>query len=967
MKSCDHTRWLGICERSGKPALVQSYRPAAIADDLPSPDTQRPSIFVLIGNVEKSIVLHALFGVKKARTRIFKQRRTEVHLHLDPASTFTDRPILLASCDTQQCSAMQASAQREKCHREERHFFQVPASGVTPEELLPQLLFPHADVFCFFADDLGGFRPIAQRLALWLNQSRSSTPLKTTLPSMVIVTSKLPSGVQAEERAKRAFLLMLEEETAVSPYYQLSAIDVVAVLPKRAVSTAARCRVIKDRLMEKSDYVRMERKTRCALYSATHMTAFLHAAAAHFARSFDDPFDFIHASRAHNHVAPDLTEHFSNFMNQIVSSTQLTEFAAPMLASTLLLDSYPPSAHHVFDAIYRPALLRMSAARVIALAETNDVILRSGLISMVETHLARYFEQLVAGRAAACIHADNLARFQPWWPGIQSSSTCLCCLRRRPQYGLPCGHCICENCILVFADRSDDDPWTLKVRQCFLCGHAPPVPVAVRVHPPTAGAGVMCIDGGGARGISALVLMKRIQDRIGLPIPLQRFVKVAFGVSIGAVIVMDHYINGRSLTDAIQMFPDMMERTFQRRVSCNIPFLSRALELTASCLADGLYSIGNLEAAVKDALGADKHILEASYATSTGTRVGLPVATVSRHPSYRVFTNYNGVGSHSEAKSILKPKDGAARVPLWEIARAVTAAPGFFPPMHINNVGTFQDAGPLENNPLLWALAEAAALFPHAGQPDFVVSLGTGEPAPSNYDVSTTDCRSVRKNGMLCRIRDLLLEKTRDRAVQRACRSVALAGKVLHRIHRLSVGFDGSEPRLDDTSMIPELTLKSQADPALTLEIDVVARRMVASLFYFELDGLPQWHNGRYLLRGHVRCSIHRGDVALAALLRKLVSSHGRFLVGDWAVSDALCVGTDGNFCLSLDVETKDKFTVTLQLADEEAGSNISGSPFSVRRLVAAQGLDATFGRSDHRKRKRTGEEESSANKRRRM
>tara|TARA_R110002003_G_scaffold3241_3_gene24948 strand:+ start:6705 stop:7199 length:495 start_codon:yes stop_codon:yes gene_type:complete len=159
--------------------------------------------------------------------------------------------------------------------------------------------------------------------------------------------------------------------------------------------------------------------------------------------------------------------------------------------------------------------------------------------------------------------------------------------------------------------------------------------------------------------------------------------------------------------------------------------------------------------------------------------------------------------------------------------------------MHINDVGTFQDAGPLENDPLLWALAEATALFLHAGQPDFVVSLGTGEPGPRNYDVSTSDCRSVRKNGMLCRIRDLLLEKTRDRAVQRACKSVALAGKVLHRIHRLSVDFDGPEPRLDDTSMIPELTLKSQTDPSLTATIDIVARRMVASLFYFELDDGP--------------------------------------------------------------------------------------------------------------------------------
>lgn len=347
MKRCNHTRWLSICGRSGSPALVQSDRPVTVADDLPSPDTQRPSLFVLIGNAEKSVALHALFGARKARRCIVRQRRGEMHLYLDPATAFTDRPVLLASCDMQQRSARWISATRDKCHRETRHVFRqrVPASGGTIDELLPPLLFPHADVFCFFSDDLGGFRPIARRLALWLDQSRSSAPPKTALPSVLIVTSRLSPGAEAEEQAKRAFLWMLEEETTVSPYQQLSAIDVVAVLPKRAVSAAARCRRVKERLMERSDHVRRDREARRALFSATHTAALLQAAAAHFARSLDTPFDFIHASRIHNHVAPDMAEHFSNFLKHTVSSSQLTEFAAPMLASTLLLDSYPPNAH----------------------------------------------------------------------------------------------------------------------------------------------------------------------------------------------------------------------------------------------------------------------------------------------------------------------------------------------------------------------------------------------------------------------------------------------------------------------------------------------------------------------------------------------------------------------------------------------------------------------------------------------
>lgn len=61
----------------------------------------------------------------------------------------------------------------------------------------------------------------------------------------------------------------------------------------------------------------------------------------------------------------------------------------------------------------------------------------------------------------------------------------------------------------------------------------------------------------------------------------------------------------------------------------------------------------------------------------------------------------------------------------------------FFPPKHINEVGTFQDAGPLENDPLLWALSEVSAMFPLLKEPNFVISLGTGQPGQNNYEVST--------------------------------------------------------------------------------------------------------------------------------------------------------------------------------------------------------------------------------------
>ena len=62
-----------------------------------------------------------------------------------------------------------------------------------------------------------------------------------------------------------------------------------------------------------------------------------------------------------------------------------------------------------------------------------------------------------------------------------------------------------------------------------------------------------------------------------------------------------------------------------------------------SCLADSLYLADNLEATLKEVFGSDIGILDNSYITAIGTKVGIPVTTVLETDPY-IFTNYNGAG-----------------------------------------------------------------------------------------------------------------------------------------------------------------------------------------------------------------------------------------------------------------------------------------------------------------------------------
>lgn len=311
----------------------------------------------------------------------------------------------------------------------------------------------------------------------------------------------------------------------------------------------------------------------------------------------------------------------------------------------------------MFNSLYKTFLYK--AGQSISGSPVSD------FVEAVQIHLNRYFQQYQHGGEnddPADLHSFNFIQFRHILQNMRSSNTCLCCLRRRPQYCLPCGHFICENCVIVFGD-STEEAYVFNVSRCFLCGQKPKEVVAVRVRPPTAGAGFLCLDGGGTRGIIQLTIMKLIQDRLG-SIPLQRCIPLSFGVSVGefplrnvnwesrrrllkgAVIAIDHFILGRPLDESAKMFSDMVKEIFKPRAS-SIPVVSHVFRAIVAYFTDGLYPASNIDTALRRWI-KDRNLLDCSHATSTATKVALPVATVSKHPSFRFFTNYNGVGERKQ-------------------------------------------------------------------------------------------------------------------------------------------------------------------------------------------------------------------------------------------------------------------------------------------------------------------------------
>jgi hypothetical protein len=91
---------------------------------------------------------------------------------------------------------------------------------------------------------------------------------------------------------------------------------------------------------------------------------------------------------------------------------------------------------------------------------------------------------------------------------------------------------MCEACVQRYWSN-DEHPWVFKLEECLLCRSSFPQQATVKIRDPSRGLRVLSLDGGGIRGIVHPIFLKILQDRIGLPLPVQENFDVALCTSCG--------------------------------------------------------------------------------------------------------------------------------------------------------------------------------------------------------------------------------------------------------------------------------------------------------------------------------------------------------------------------------------------------------------------------------------------------
>jgi len=103
------------------------------------------------------------------------------------------------------------------------------------------------------------------------------------------------------------------------------------------------------------------------------------------------------------------------------------------------------------------------------------------------------------------------------------------------------------------------------------------------------------------------------------------------------------FLKGWSPAQCTSAFETLADTAFNGDPLCKLPVVSAAGKILLVLFNDAIYRAKYLERVLKETYGSETKMMDISYATSIGSKVGLPVATTS-DPSTLLFTNYNGIG-----------------------------------------------------------------------------------------------------------------------------------------------------------------------------------------------------------------------------------------------------------------------------------------------------------------------------------
>jgi hypothetical protein len=262
--------------------------------------------------------------------------------------------------------------------------------------------------------------------------------------------------------------------------------------------------------------------------------------------------------------------------------------------------------------------------------------------------------------------------------------------------------------------------------------------------------------------------------------------------------------------------------------------------------------------------------------------------------------------------------------------------------------GPQQDGALHHHNPAKIALWEQRFIWGCESQqerPDCLLSIGTGTKV-ENFKENLISPAKERSHTRVIAALNWNLD------AEQAWKDVEnfASDELRPRLHRINLPLDKDEPNIDDIAMIDFLASETESFAANNSKVQSCMDSLLASAFYFRLTRVCEQAEG-YSCAGYILCRLHLSRTSRLALYQKMLDKSAYFLVEGRPIRCLTSMPQNASrfkrqvkFTVS---DLDDRLFISLNGITTKPWY-ISGLPCSVRDLVEAQGLFASFGRLDH-------------------
>ena len=273
----------------------------------------------------------------------------------------------------------------------------------------------------------------------------------------------------------------------------------------------------------------------------------------------------------------------------------------------------------------------------------------------------------------------------------------------------------------------------------------------------------------------------------------------------------------------------------------------------------------------------------------------------------------------------------------------------FFKPKALSHLGTFQDGGLHHNNPIRIAIWESRFLWPQRGDPDFALSLGTGANATSVAKGKRAPYSPVKDRFVSRIFKTFMQSMDGEKAWHDTINTISRSSKT--RLHRLNLPIEDQYLTIDDVSNLSLLRKSANEFFLAGDHLKGIVDSIMASMFYFELERLPEHTPDGIVCEGNILCRMDLSNLGRRNLYCQLLDQCAFFVVNGQPVKAVeempKCVPPFSRRVTIRLSSPSDSICISIRHMRMCAHA-ISGLPRTLEEHMRLQVIEAPFGRRDH-------------------